>query len=114
MLEHELEVNEFQVLGGGPYDAYNVIIRRRPQIKGPDLWAVICNGTDNLNKDGQWEWEPRPSERTDEFLTRCRFADEGDAYKAWQASQAKKDIEVSIAKAKRRKAKRAKRKNEAM
>lgn len=36
-------------------------------------WWVVTNGGAVLNKDGQWEYEPLPSSRTDEFLARTRF-----------------------------------------
>ena len=26
-----------------------------------------------LNRSGEWEWEPRPSERSDEFIQNTRF-----------------------------------------
>ncbi|ONH58342.1 hypothetical protein CcI49_23085 [Frankia sp. CcI49] len=43
-----------------------------------DSWAVLNGGTgwdtaEVLNRDGQWEWEPRPSERTEDFVARTRF-----------------------------------------
>jgi hypothetical protein len=40
--------------------------------RGGDNWAVTRTG-DCLNKDGEWEWEPSPSNRDDAFLVRCRF-----------------------------------------
>lgn len=42
------------------------------QMFGPDLWAVRKTGN-CLNSIGEWEWEPMPSSRDDEFLARCRF-----------------------------------------
>ena len=59
----------------------SVYIERRPQREGPDLWAVK-RGSCVLSKDGEWEWEPIPSSRTDEFLTRCRFASPAEAFSA--------------------------------
>lgn len=29
-----------------------------------------------LNADGEWEYEPSPSNREDDFLARCRFTEE--------------------------------------
>lgn len=92
MLEHELDINEYQVYGGRPYDTFHVVIRRRRQLKGDDLWAVVCNNIYNLNKNGKWQREPLPSSRSDAFIANCRFTDEGDAYEAWQTSQAKQDM----------------------
>lgn len=47
-------------------------VERVQQIEGPDKWA-IRQGGNCLNKSGEWEWEPMPSGRDDEFLARCRF-----------------------------------------
>lgn len=64
-------------------------IERVQQVEGADLWAVRRNG-DVLNKQGAWEWEPRPSERDDNFLTRCRFATSAEAiFAAAAAAQAR-------------------------
>lgn len=35
-------------------------------------WAVRRDGF-VLNRDFEWEWEPMPSSRDDEFLARCRW-----------------------------------------
>ena len=52
--------------------ADEILIQRAWQMDGTALWAVRLD--DNcLNKQGQWEWEPMPSSRDDEFLARCRF-----------------------------------------
>lgn len=49
---------------------------------GEDKWAIRNRG-ECLNRNGEWEYEPLPSSRTDEFLERCRFslADALDALK---------------------------------
>ncbi|WP_196161780.1 hypothetical protein [Reinekea sp. G2M2-21] len=41
-----------------------------------------------LNKQGGWEYEPIPSERTDSFKQRCRWDDFGDAVKALESAPA--------------------------
>jgi hypothetical protein len=56
-------------------------VERVQQLEGHDLWAVRRNG-DCLNKDGEWEWEPLPSSRDDEFIKRCRFASHTEAIDA--------------------------------
>lgn len=38
-----------------------------------DVWAIRKLGHHVLNHDGQWEIEPQPSSRDDEFMARCRF-----------------------------------------
>jgi len=40
---------------------------------GEDQWKVYRKGQICLNKDGDWEWESLPSERSDEFLERTRY-----------------------------------------
>lgn len=36
------------------------------------MWKVMRDSF-AFTKDGDWEWEPVPSERDDEFYARCRF-----------------------------------------
>lgn len=43
------------------------------QRDGSRLWAVRNSFGDVLNKQGEWEWEPHPSGRSEAFLSRCRF-----------------------------------------
>jgi hypothetical protein len=55
------------------YDAGGEVrIEAAKQRDGRVLWKVREHGN-VLNKTGEWEWEPIPSERDDEFLDRCRF-----------------------------------------
>lgn len=56
--------------GAGPID--QIRIERVRQMNGAALWAVRFRG-DVLNKSGEWEWEPMPSGRDDDFLARARF-----------------------------------------
>lgn len=48
-------------------------VQRTRQIEGPALWKVVDGRGNCLNKSGEWEWEPMPSSRDAEFLSRCRF-----------------------------------------
>jgi len=65
-----------------------VRIQRARQIIGPALWKVTDSiGGCCLNKSGEWEWEPSPSNREDDFLARCRFATARDAIGAALAAQ---------------------------
>lgn len=48
-------------------------VQRARQTKGPALWKVLDGRGNCLNKRGEWEWEPMPSSRDDDFLARCRF-----------------------------------------
>ena len=38
----------------------------------PISWAIRYDGS-VLNKNGEWEWEPQPSSRDDDFINRTRF-----------------------------------------
>lgn len=51
--------------------ADTVTLERRVRSKG--LWVVLWRG-DCLNRDLTWEYEPLPSNRTEEFLARTHFA----------------------------------------
>ena len=46
------------------------------------LWK-ITDSTYCLNKHGKWEYEPLPSSRTNDFLSRCRFDSLEDAITVW-------------------------------
>lgn len=59
----------------------SVRIERAVQIAGPAKWAVRLHG-DCLNRTGEWEWEPMPSGRDDDFLERCRFDTDQEAIDA--------------------------------
>lgn len=50
-----------------------VRVERCGQRDGSTLWAVRSLGS-CLAKDGEWEYESLPSNRTDEFYERCRYA----------------------------------------
>lgn len=67
------------------YAVGNLQVERCLRRVGPKqmaaFWAVRRDGF-ALNKQGEWEYEPMPSSRTDEFLERCRFADVNDAISA--------------------------------
>ena len=46
--------------------------------RGGDRWAVsLGHGWSSqrvwCERDGEWEWEPSPSNRDVEFFTRCRY-----------------------------------------
>lgn len=48
---------------------------------GGEKWAVRRNSS-CLARDGEWEYEPIPSSRDDEFYARCRFDSLADALAA--------------------------------
>ena len=43
---------------------------------GNGLWAVRKRGIQCLNREDDWQYEPTPSNRDDEFLEQCRFTEE--------------------------------------
>jgi len=50
-------------------------------------WAISQGGR-CLMKDGEWDWEPSPSERDDAFLEKARFASAQEAtafYLKWRS-----------------------------
>jgi hypothetical protein len=48
-----------------------ITVERRDGMQGTK-WAVCDHGL-VLNQSGEWEYEPIPSSRGDDFLARCRF-----------------------------------------
>ena len=71
-------------LGAGEW----ITVNRRDGLNGTK-WAVVDHGL-VLNKSGEWEYEPIPSSRDDEFLARCRF----DSFdEAWKAAMERKPYE---------------------
>lgn len=45
----------------------------RVEWRGGDRYAVLNRLDYALGTDGEWEWEPRPSERHDEWIATHRF-----------------------------------------
>lgn len=61
-------------------------VERVQQIKGPAKWAVRCNGN-VLSVQGEWDWEPMPSSRDDDWLEKFRFDNAQDAIDAAMFAQ---------------------------
>ncbi len=56
-----------------PFAAMDAIyVEERLQRDGTQWWAVVRRGF-VLTKDGEWEHEPQPSSRDDEFIARTRW-----------------------------------------
>jgi hypothetical protein len=53
-----------------------------------ERWAVRRNSA-CLNKDGEWEYEPLPSSRDDDFYARCRFESLEIAVAAYESANDK-------------------------
>jgi hypothetical protein len=64
-----------------------VILARRDGFNGR-RWAIKQRGY-VLNKSGEWEWEPQPSSRTEEWLKTVRWNTIEEAQVAWTAAKAK-------------------------
>ena len=62
------------------------VIRLCPQISGPHLYKVKKRSW-CLSKTGEWDYEPIPSERDDEYLEGHRFATFEDALAAVRAAR---------------------------
>jgi hypothetical protein len=58
-------------------DEPNEAVRERDTItienRSKGQWAVLQHGKLVLARDGEWEWEPLPSERTEAFKRRTRY-----------------------------------------
>lgn len=52
-----------------------ITIERSYQKDGITRWAIRCNSGQCLAKDGGWDLEPMPSNRTDEWLEDHRWND---------------------------------------
>lgn len=57
-------------------------IERCSQCNGTFKWAIRRSGS-CMNNEGEWEFEPMPSSRDDEFMARCRYESAESAYAAW-------------------------------
>lgn len=54
------------------YGIGDMTVDRVRQLKGSDLWAVR-SGSMCLSTNGEWDWEPMPSSRDDEWIATHRF-----------------------------------------
>ena len=55
---------------------------------GPDRWSILKGGSFCLSKSGEWEWQPRNSEKTEDFYNRCRYDSRDEAieyYQRWKS-----------------------------
>lgn len=66
---------------GPPQPLGAVYIEERVQRDGSARWAVTRDGS-VLTKAGEWEYEPQPSSRDDDFIERSRWNNTMDAAKA--------------------------------
>lgn len=75
-----------------PATHIQITVQRAIQVDGPDLWKVKRGDAHCLNRDGEWEYEPLPSSRDDDFLARCRYATADEAIDAALKAKAAEEI----------------------
>lgn len=69
-----MDQKELDALGATPsVYRFSGSDRIRVEWRGDDKWAVV-EAQMCLTQSGTWEYEPMPSNRSDAFLKRCRFA----------------------------------------
>jgi hypothetical protein len=80
----------------GPAGFDELRIVERPQIDGSLLYAVAWRGR-VANREREWEFEPIPSSRDEDFICRCRFAEWYQAARVAQhmAREIKRDGRVT-------------------
>jgi len=59
-----------------------VYLESRLQMDGSKKWVIKCQSC-VINKDGEMEYEPLPSSRTDEFIENTRFDSKEEVYEAY-------------------------------
>lgn len=74
-----LAVNSYR-LGGD--DRFPILLERTPQRDGPDRWAIRQMGY-AMNRQGEWDYEPSPSNRTDTFFKQFRWDNAEQAAADW-------------------------------
>jgi hypothetical protein len=62
--------------------------RTTVEYRGDGKWAVNDCGF-VLSRTGEWEYEPLPSSRTDDFIARCRFDNLEEAFEACRVAAKK-------------------------
>lgn len=69
------------------YDAgQGVRIEATKQIDGSTKWAIRSRGS-VMATTGEWECEPQPSSRDDQFMNRCRFNTPAEALACLQRAR---------------------------
>ncbi len=77
----------FIILYDTAYNEYHdmVTLERCLQPDDSSKWKIKRRGY-CLGKEGEWELEPIPSSRTDEFYSRCRWGSFDEALEFWRQS----------------------------
>lgn len=76
-------------------DGAYIYVERRKQPEDGSSWAIV-RGKACFTKEGIWESEPMPSNRTDGFLARARYDSLEDALGMAMALQAKLQEEYRL------------------
>lgn len=66
-----------------PVYSYTISERVSIERRGENAWAVVDAFGDSLNRKGEWEYEPRPSNRSDEYIARTRYSTPQKALDQW-------------------------------
>ena len=90
-LERQLDSATEFLIDGPPTEPLSIYIRKCFGYRLPKepMWKVMRGGQGGpvLAKDGEWELEPIPSSRDDEFYARCRFDTYDEALAAVEAGK---------------------------
>jgi len=57
---------------GQDKDYRDIVVERRSYPNDPEMWAILADSM-CLSKDGKWDYEPMPSNRSDEFIENHRW-----------------------------------------
>lgn len=81
----QLEVSKYILAKAGPAagSMSDTTLDAAKQMDGSILWAIRQDGN-CFNKQGEWEYEPTPSSRDENFFQRCRFGSAEAAVACWR------------------------------
>ena len=84
-LQDKLAIAEKRLAAASEFSfGERITIMRRKQRDGTSKWSVNDDSNGSvLNADGEWEYEPSPSNRSDEFIAATRFTFE----EAWAKAE---------------------------
>lgn len=69
---------QFTLIPGSSNRPFGHVYELKVEWRGGDAW-VIVDSSYVLNREGEWEYEPLPSSRTEQFITRTRWPSARDA-----------------------------------
>ena len=80
----DLEVKSYWLVKPDQFNR-EIVLERVVHYPDGYRWAVRSNDCSRLNKTGQWEWEPRPGDRKEDFYERCGFSTKEEALAAFNS-----------------------------